>query len=195
MDEKTAIARARDGDIAAFERLVRLHETRVYTLALRMTGDPTDAFDVSQDAFLRLHGTLGSYRGESAFSTWLYRLTTNVALDFLRKRKRRASREIPMSALGGDGEAAPPDIPDPDTPERALERSVLRESLQEALDTLTPEHRQILLLREIGGLSYEEIAESLGLETGTVKSRLARAREQMRVQLTASGNLPGGRDV
>ena len=191
MDEQTAIARARDGDVAAFERLVRLYETRVYTLALRMTGDPTDAFDVSQDAFLRLHNTIGSYRGESSFATWLYRLTTNIALDFLRKRKRRDAHEVPLSALG-DGD---PDIPDPDTPELALERSALRESLQDALDTLTPEHRQILLLREIGGLSYEEIAEALDLEPGTVKSRLARAREQMRTRLISSGNIPGGSNV
>jgi RNA polymerase sigma-70 factor (ECF subfamily) len=194
VDEKAVIALAQDGDIAAFERLVRLYETRVYTLALRMTGEPSDAFDVSQDAFLRLHGSIGSYRGESAFSTWLYRLTTNVALDFLRKRKRRANREVPLSALGG-GEASPTEIPDPDTPERALERSTLREALQEALDSLTHEHRQILLLREIGGLSYEEIAAALDLEPGTVKSRLARAREQMRQKLINSGNIPNGYNV
>lgn len=188
--EQAWIQQAQAGDADAFERLVRLHEKRVYTLALRMTGDPSDAFDVSQDAFLRLYHSIGSYRGDSAFGTWLYRLTANVATDFLRKRARRQRHEAPLSA-GEDGW----DIPDPQTPERALEQSALRESLQDALSELSPEHRQILLLREIGGLSYGEIADALGVEAGTVKSRLARAREQMRLRLIASGNIPNSNSV
>lgn len=195
--EQEWIARAKRGDRDAFEHLMRLYEKKVYSIAFRMTGDAADAFDVSQDTFLRLYGTLDSYRGDSAFSTWLYRLTTNISLDFLRKRKRQRQYETSLSDTGEDRVQALYAMPSDQTydPERILEQSLLRDAIRDALETLSPEHRQILVLREIAGLSYTEIASALNLETGTVKSRIARAREHMREKLLQSGNLPGRNGV
>jgi RNA polymerase sigma-70 factor (ECF subfamily) len=185
--EQDLIAQVQTGNHDAFERLIRLHEKRVYTIALRMTGDTEDAFDVSQDILLRVYSNIGMFKGESSFSTWLYRLATNVCLDFLRKRKRRRARE---TSLDGDEGGEVRDMPDTRyTPEKAFEKLELREEIRRALDRISPEHRQILLLREISGLSYTEISKALGLEIGTVKSRIARAREQMRVLLTPAGNI------
>lgn len=195
--EREWIARAKQGDQKAFEQLMRLYEKKVYSIALRMTGDAADAFDVSQDTFLRLYHTLNSYRGDSAFSTWLYRLTTNICLDHLRKRKRRRHYEMSLAEMSDrDQDALYADAPDSaHDPERVLEQSVLRGAIQDALDALSPDHRRILVMREIAGLSYAEIAAALELEPGTVKSRIARAREQTRETLLLSGNLPGRNGV
>ena len=180
MDELRAIAQAKRGDPEAFEFLVRTYETSVYRLALRMCGNAHDAEEVAQEAFVAAWKGLPSFRGESKFSSWLYQLTTNAAIDFLRREKRhRAATPIEDE----------PEPVSPDTPQQALEESEVRYALQQALDTLTPEHREIFLLRQMRQLSYEEIGRLLGLEPGTVKSRLSRAKKQLRQILTQKGNL------
>ncbi len=180
---KDDIALAQAGDTTAFERIMRTYEQKVYNLALRMTGSEADAFDVAQDTFIRVYTSLKGFKGDSVFSTWLHRITTNIALDFLRKRKRRQDHEEPMET---DPETGFPlhEVPDMRySPETAMETTEFRDAVQEALLEISPDHRQILLLREISGLSYAEIADTLSLETGTVKSRIARAREQLRIKL------------
>ena len=181
------IDRVLRGDADAFEALVKAYQTQVYNLALRMVGNEQDAFDLAQEAFLRAWRSLESFRGESRFSVWLYRLTSNVCLDFLRARQRQ--RTIPLSALAPEAEDAEPEIPDERyAPETLLEKQTLREELRAALAELPLEQRQILLLREVGGLRYDEIAAALSLESGTVKSRIFRARRALCEILQRSGN-------
>ena len=180
MDELRAIAQAKKGDADAFAFLVETYETSVYRLALRMCGNAHDAEEVAQEAFVAAWKGLPAFRGESKFSSWLYQLTTNAAIDFLRREKRHRAA-VPMEDE--------PEPAAPDTPQQAVEESEVRQALQQALDTLTPEHREIFLLRQMRQLSYEEIGRLLGLESGTVKSRLSRAKKQLREILTQKGNL------
>lgn len=179
-DELRAIARAKKGDAEAFSALVETYETSVYRLALRMCGNAHDAEEVTQEAFLAAWKGLPAFRGESKFSSWLYQLTSNAAIDFLRREKRHRGATPIEEEI---------DLAAPGTPQQAAEEAELREALQQALDALTPEHRQIFLLRQMQQMSYEEIGRLLGLESGTVKSRLSRAKKQLRQILTQRGNL------
>lgn len=187
--EGKIIARVLGGDTDAFEALVTEYEKNVYNLALKMTGNTEDAADLSQETFIKAFHSLGSFRGDSKFSVWLYRIVSNVCLDFLRGRSRRQT--VSLSMEDEDGEEAQLDIPDErQTPELLLEKRMTREAVRRGLAQLPPEPRQILLLREIQGLSYEEIASVLGIESGTVKSRIFRARKKLCAFLLADGNIP-----
>lgn len=186
-DERKLVRRAQKGDAAAFEQLVELHSARIYSIALRMVGDPTDAEDLAQEAFLRIWRSLDSFNMDAKFSTWAYRLTTNVCIDFLRKEKK--NNTVPLFTEDDDGEETELPVADERySPEQQLQQQELRRSVNEAMEQLDPQYRQILSMRELGGLSYDEIAEQLGLKAGTVKSRISRAREQMRKLLLSSGN-------
>ncbi len=187
MTEQELVARAKNGDQDAFEQLVRDNEKRIYNLTLRMVGDPEDALDLSQEAFLNAWKGLASFKGDSAFSTWLYRLASNACLDFLRSKKRR--QDTTGSPLSLDDEDAPPP-PSDDTsrPDLQLERKERTLALHRALDALPPHHRQVLVMRELSGLSYQEISQALDLDLGTVKSRLTRARIALKKILSEDGN-------
>lgn len=185
--EKVLLARAKKGEIAAFESLMTAYENRVYTLALRSTGSEHDAADITQEVFLRAWKSLDSFRGDSSLSTWLYRVTSNLCVDFARKRAAEGS-----TASIDDAESPAASIPDPSRaiqPEQAAENQELREELQYALAQLSEEHRRVVLLRDVAGLPYTEIARTLELEEGTVKSRLARARNSLRKILLERGNI------
>ena len=178
-----------DGDSNAYELLVREYEKNVYNLALRMTGNSEDAYDMSQEAFIKAYNSLSSFRGDSKFSVWLYRIVSNVCLDFLRSRNRRAT--VSLSVENDEGEEVELDIADEaSSPQALLDRSLTRDAVRRGLQALPPDHREILLLREIQGLSYDEIAESLDLEVGTVKSRIFRARKKLCAFLIKDGNIP-----
>lgn len=190
MDEHNLIELARSGNQDAFRTLVETHQSMVYTLAYRMVSNPDDAADLTQEVFLSLWRNLSSFQGKSALSTWLYRLTTNAAIDFLRKQKRRPTISLTVEEDEEDREL---DIPDKTaSPQQELERQELRRAVREGLSALSPDHRQILLLREMEGLSYQEIANILDLEEGTVKSRIARARLALRDYLLKTGNFSPG---
>ena len=189
--EQELVAQARRGDESAFEALVTENEKRIYNLCRRLTGNQEDAAELTQEAFLNAWRGLGRFQGESSFSTWLYRLATNACIDFLRKEKRRQSLSMTVS-LDDEEEARQVELPDERyAPEGALERAEARRAVAEGLKRLTLEHRQVLVMREIHGLSYAEIGQVLGLEEGTVKSRIARARGALRKVLTERGNLFG----
>ena len=181
--------RVLEGDVNAFEDLVTEHEKGVYAIAQRMTGNAEDAADMTQETFIKAYNSLSSFRGDSKFSVWLYRIATNVCLDFLRSRSRKPT--VSLSMEDDDGEETQMDIADESqSPEQLLERGLTRDAVRRGLKSLSPEYRQILLLREIQGLSYEEIAETLTLEVGTVKSRIFRARKRLCAFLLEDGNIP-----
>ena len=182
------IREVQNGDVNAFEGIVREYEKSVYNIALRMTGDREDALDVSQEAFLKAYHALPLFRGESKFSVWLYRIVSNACLDFLRERKRRA--EVSLSVGDEEDETAEMEIRDESlSPETLYERKLTREAVQRGLLSLPEDQRKILLLREIQGFSYEEIGRILSLESGTVKSRIFRARRKLCEFLAEEGNI------
>ena len=182
------VQRARQGDEASFAALVEQNQGRIYNLALRMTGSPEDAADLCQEAFLNAWRGLGKFQGESSFATWLYRLTTNVCIDFLRREKRRHELSMTVS-LDDEAEDRQAQLPDERfSPHLEAERQERRDALRAGLAALSEEHRRVLILRELEGLSYGEIAALLGLEEGTVKSRIARARLALRNYLVKQGN-------
>ena len=179
-DELRYIAQAKQGDADAFAQLVTAYETSVYRLALRMCGHAHDAEEAAQEAFVSAWKGLPSFRGESKFSSWLYQLTTNACLDLLRREKRHRAA-VPLDEQT--------ELSSEDAPQRAAENAELRDTLQAALQELSDDHRQISLLRQMRQLSYDEIGALLGLEAGTVKARLSRAKKQLRQILLQKGNL------
>lgn len=184
-DEKILIGRVLEGDHEAFAELVKRHETQVYNLCLRMSGNSEDARDLSQEAFLKAWRGLRFYQFESAFSTWLYRLTSNVCIDFLRSRKRRPS----VSLTVDEEETVEMEVEDSSpTPEEQVLHREQQYAVAKAMEQLEDEFRQVLTLRVIHDLPYEEIAEIMDMKVGTVKSRLARARMKLK-KLLEDGNI------
>lgn len=188
MDDRLLVLQAKEGSREAFTALMELYQTKVYNLALRMTGSPEDAADLSQEAFLNAWRGLPTFQGSSSFSTWIYRLTSNACIDFLRREKRRKNVEGAFSLDDEETDYAAL-IPDERPSAQALlEGRELKEAIARGLRQLSEEHRQVLVLREVNGLSYTEIAKITGLEEGTVKSRIARARLALRKILRSDGN-------
>lgn len=185
MPEEQLIRRAQQSDNEAFEQLLLLHQKKVYNLCLRMSANPDDALDLSQEAFIKAWRSIGQYQFEASFSTWLFRLTSNVCIDFLRRKKRRQETSLTENYDGSDeGE----EFSLPDTAPLPEEQAITNETkieLAQAMERLGPEHREILQLRVVENLPYEQIAEILDIRVGTVKSRLARARLSLRKILKA----------
>ncbi len=187
--EAQIVRKVLQGNVDAFEKLVTEYEKSVYAIAMRMTGNPEDAADMTQETFIKAYNSLQAFRGDSKFSVWLFRIASNVCLDFLRSRSRKPT--VSLSMEDDEGEETQLDIADESqSPELLLERGLTRDAVRRGLDALPPDYRQILLLREIRGLSYEEIAEALQLEAGTVKSRIFRARKRLCTFLLQDGNIP-----
>jgi RNA polymerase sigma-70 factor (ECF subfamily) len=184
-DDLTLVSRAKAGDREAFRALVVRYQRKVYAVALGIVRDRDLAWDVAQDAFVRVYGHLADFKEESAFASWLFRIATHLSIDVVRK-ERAASKddvdEVRESALeeGAEGILSTPLGNDP---QDNLLRRELRERISEALDTLPEKHRTILVLREVEGLSYEELAERLSINKGTVMSRLFHARKKMQAAL------------
>ncbi len=186
-EEKVLIRRILSGDQDAFAQLVKTYETQVYNLCLRMVGNQEDAKDLAQESFIKAWRGLQFYKFESAFSTWLYRLTSNVCIDFLRKQKRRPVVSMTMQ----EEEETLTELEVPDSaplPEAQVLYLEQKQAIAAAMNQLEEEFRTVLTLRVIEDLPYEEIAEILDLKIGTVKSRLARARNKLKT-LLEHGNI------
>ena len=174
-EEKIAVERVKSGDSAAFETLVIVAQNDVYAVAFKMLGNAEDALDASQDAFIKAYTGISKFRGDAKFSVWMYRITYNICLDKLRRTKRR-----PVLPL--EREEDEPELQIPDSSPSPEERLISRETallVQRGLDTLSPKLRSVLILREVSGLSYTEISAVTGINEGTVKSRINRARASL----------------
>ena len=188
--EKALVQKAKAGDRDAFAALVSAYEGKIYNLALRYLGNREDAMDASQEVFLRVFRFLPGFQEESGFSTWIYRIGVNVCKDMLAKRAKRGELSLELPDEEEDYRTA--EVADSRyDPEAIVEQADLRESLAEAIGQLPQQQREMIVLRDIQGLSYEEIGQVLSLEAGTVKSRLSRARENLRKKLLQSGNIFG----
>ena len=189
-EEKAAVERAKAGDESAFEALVTAHERLVYTLAYQRLGSVQDAQDAAQETFVKAWLSLSGFRGESRFSVWLCRIANNVCTDMQRKRTPPSVSLDDAGTQGGEGELAADD--ERYSPQAALEKKELWQALRRGIDMLPDDYRQALTLRELGGLSYDEIADTLGVDMSAVKSRLYRARKKLCEFLAESGNISAG---
>jgi len=182
--DQMLVARFKNGDGSAFDEMVGRYWNRIYSMVNQLLRNPQDAEEVTQDAFIRAHRALGNFRGDSAFSTWLYQIATNLARNrywywWRRKRDKSVSIDAPIS---GDNdltlaEVIPAEVESPD------DITVTQEFVSrigKGMEKLSAKHREILVLRNVKNFSYEEIAAVLGISIGTVKSRIARARESLR---------------
>ena len=184
LTEEQLIHRAAKGDGAAFTELMTQHESRMYAVTLRMCANREDAQDCLQDAMLRIYRAIGSFKGQSAFSTWVYRITMNTCLDELRRRKTRNSSSLDTLLESG---WSPTD--EDDVPERHAIKSEQRRVIDRAIAALPEDMRSAIVLRDIQGYSYEEIAAMLDANIGTVKSRISRGREKLRQILRENAEL------
>lgn len=172
-EEGSLIAQSQRGDFDAFDRLVAAHEDRIYHAAYRITGNSEDARDAAQETFVKAFRALPRYRHEAAFGTWLHRIAVNASLDIVRRRPQ--APPVPLEEV-----VLPAQTHNPDT---EAERHEVQRRVHDALRRLAPDHRVIVVLRDLQGLAYEEIAEVLRIPIGTVRSRLSRAREVLRALL------------
>jgi RNA polymerase sigma-70 factor (ECF subfamily) len=188
-DDRRLIAECLGGRRDAFGELVSRYQARLYNAAVRLVDNPEDAADVVQDAFLSAYQSLHAFKGDAEFFTWLYRIAFNAAISLRRKRKPAGS----LDAAGADSGFEPADESEYVRPGHALQRSEEDEILLAALAKLSAEHREVLAMKDLDGLRYEEIAEVLGVPIGTVRSRLHRARLELRDLLSALDDSPPAR--
>ena len=186
-DTSALVKKAQSNDPRAFEELVGLYQNKVYKLCYHLAGNHDDAQDLSQEVFIRAYKALGNFRNEADFGTWLHRITLNIWLNIKRKNSRKiVSLDEPYESGNGSNIQREVAALEGD-PLEALEEKEFRGLVRTALCKLTEEHRAVLVLREIEGYSYEEVASLLGCSLGTVKSRLSRAREVLRREMTELG--------
>jgi RNA polymerase sigma-70 factor (ECF subfamily) len=182
-DERELVERAARGDRDSFDVLVRRHQDRIFSVAYQIVRNREDALDVAQEAFAKAYVSLSSFKGESSFTTWVHRIVVNLSIDCLRRRRRgEVATYDDRLAIPEDAEPGPAAS---DDPESALEARQVQALLARGLQLLPPVHRAVLVLREIEGLSYDEIARAVGCSLGTVMSRLFYARRKLQKVLQA----------
>lgn len=191
VDENKLVNKAVKGDNSAFEALMEKHMGIIYNIALRMTANQDDAEDMTQEIMIKIFRSLGSFKGNSKFSTWIYRVAVNTCLDELKKKKNKKHLSLDAEISGDDGENQIEIKDDSPSPEKLAEQNELRDMVAAAVKLLSDEHRAIIVLRDIRGMSYSEIAGILGCSDGTVKSRISRARAQLKMILEKEYNFNG----
>jgi RNA polymerase sigma-70 factor (ECF subfamily) len=189
--DQILVIKAQKGDMEAFEALIKKYEKKIYNISYRMLQDGEEALDAAQDVFLKVYRSLSSFKSESKFSTWLYRVTTNVCLDLLRKRKDKNNISLDAEIEFGDGQVKlDPASPTPGI-EEEIERGELKKLVSKAVGELPEIHQSIIVLRDIQDLSYSEIARILDCPEGTIKSRISRARKALKALITGKKELSG----
>ena len=186
--DRELVERCKAGDTAAFDELVTLYRGKVYAMILNMIHNDADAWDLSQDVFVKAWKALPKFEARSAFYTWLYRITHNVTYDWIRKRKAVVAGEFDDAVAQEAEPGALTAPPSAESPDDALHRTELRGKIAEAIESLSDDHREVILRKEIDGLSYQEIADSVGCSIGTVMSRLFYARKKL--QAILAGDQP-----
>ncbi|ATW23777.1 RNA polymerase sigma factor [Candidatus Formimonas warabiya] len=180
IDDEDLVKRSQQGDIEAFEQLISKYQQKVFNIAYRLIGNPHDASDLAQEALIKVYKSIKSFRLDASFSTWVYHIVTNVCRDELRKRSRHQVSSLDEPLVSQDGEVNR-EVPDySNCPETAYEQKESGEYIQGLINSLSPEYRMVVVMREMMGLSYEEIAQELNITLGTVKSRLNRARKYLK---------------
>lgn len=187
--EKLLVKKSQSGDVESFELLIGSYDKRAYNIAYRVMGNEEDAKDMAQEALIKVFRSLKDFKGQSSFSTWLYRIVTNVCLDELRRKKNEKYVSMDSTIQTDSGELNMELCSDKETPEIVYERVEQRELIKNAIRELNEEYRSAIVLRDIQGFSYDEISSILDCSLGTVKSRINRARTMLRDKLKASMEL------
>ncbi|NLK86073.1 MAG: sigma-70 family RNA polymerase sigma factor [Clostridiaceae bacterium] len=187
--EQILLEKAKSGDVAAFEELIDSYQKKVFNLALRIIGNYDDAADLAQETFVRIYKAISNFKEQSSFSTWVYRITTNVCLDELRRRKNKKVVSLDEDIHMNDGDMKRQVMSEDPGPDEAAEREEVRRVVNDAINKLSEDLRVVITLRDLQGMSYEEIAKTLDLPGGTVKSRINRARLALKKVLLSEREL------
>jgi RNA polymerase sigma-70 factor (ECF subfamily) len=180
VSESDLVKRCQAGHTEAFDELVARYRTRVFSMIYNMVHSEQDAWDLAQDSFVKAWKSIKSFRGRSSFYTWLYRIVMNVTIDWVRKKQVKAAAEFDDAIQLKEIDPASKTVPKSDAlPYETMERSEIRERIDQAVAQLTPEHRAVILMKEVEEMQYHEIAEALGCSIGTVMSRLFYARKKL----------------
>ena len=190
--DRDLVALSQAGDIDAFEELIYYHKTKIYNIAYRLCGNPHDASDLSQEAIIKIYKSINNFRGEAAFSTWVYHIVTNVYRDHLRKLNRLQEDYLDAPLQAKENELQRQVADSSETPEEIYEKRELGDYLQTIINDLPEDYRLVIILREQIGYSYEEISDKLQISLGTVKSRLNRARKYLQRRIMADRELNSG---
>jgi len=183
-DEIGLVQKARQGDLAAYDELVRRYQERIYATVYHMTSNHEDANDLAQEAFIKAYSALKSFKGGSSFYTWLYRIAVNKTINFLKQRKNKSHMSLNDLDFNAEHDPDMVALVSENTPRRAAGLSELQEKLNEAMQKLSDDHRMVVTLHDVQGLSHDEIAAIMGCNIGTVRSRLFYARQQLQAYLS-----------
>ena len=184
VDEMTLVKRARKGDLVAYDELVRRYQERIYATVYHMTSNHEDANDLAQEAFIKAFHALKSFKGGSSFYTWVYRIAVNKTINFLKQRKNRTQISLNDLDLNAEHDPDLVALVSDKTPRRDIDLAELQEKLNIAMQKLSEQHRMVVTLHDVQGLSHEEIAEIMDCNIGTVRSRLFYARQQLQAYLS-----------
>jgi RNA polymerase sigma-70 factor, ECF subfamily len=183
-DDIALVRRCQKGDALAFEQLVIKYRSKVFSMIYGMVQNEQDAWDLAQEGFIKAWRSIHRFKGEASFYTWLYRIVTNVAIDSLRRKSFKKTAEFDDEIAATQVEPGSKTMPQPDPmPHQGLEREEIRHRIEHAINKLSPEHRAVIVMKEIEELQYNEIAEALGCSIGTVMSRLFYARKKLQTLL------------
>lgn len=178
-NENSLLTKARQGDVQAFEELISSYYTKVYNICYRMLNNSEDASEQAQETFIKAFRYIKDFKGNCSISTWLYRIATNVCLDYLRKNKNKRTVSLEQNTFD-DIRVEDRLISDIPGPEKVVENNAQREAIREAMSKMNEKNRIVIVLRDFMGLSYEQISETIKAPVGTVKSRISRARSELR---------------
>lgn len=183
-DEKPLVRRAREGDLSAYDELIRRYQERIYATVYNMTSNHEDANDLTQEAFIKAYQALSSFKGGSSFYTWVYRIAVNKTINFLKQKRHKTQMSLNDLDLQVEHNPDLVALISENTPRREVNLAELQQKLNEAMQRLSEHHRLVVTLHDIQGLSHEEIAEIMDCNVGTVRSRLFYARQQLQGYLS-----------